>query len=122
MSALLPCPHCGGAATSYPRTCDRNAPYDARDCAFPIVRCGLCFATSPGKDWSNEDTAIIAWNTRAQPAPDPLLDQMAEALRDMWAGWTYIRCQHGDLYGVGWDRAHNAADAALSAYDARRKT
>jgi GNAT superfamily N-acetyltransferase len=36
------------------------------------------------------------------------------ALKDMRAGWRYIRANHGDLYGVGWDRAEQLADAALS--------
>jgi hypothetical protein len=40
---------------------------------------------------------------------------MYEALRDMLAGWKYIRSFHGDLYGVGWDRAQGKAEAALSA-------
>ena len=39
--------------------------------------------------------------------------ELLEALWDMNAGWKYIRDQHGDLYGVGWDRAQNKADAAL---------
>lgn len=36
------------------------------------------------------------------------------ALADMLVGWRYIRETHGDLYGVGWDRAEDAALAALS--------
>lgn len=39
---------------------------------------------------------------------------LADALEDMLAGWRYIRQHHGDLYGVGWDRAQTAAEAALS--------
>lgn len=35
------------------------------------------------------------------------------ALKDMLAGWRYIRETHGDLYGVGWDRAEKAATNAL---------
>lgn len=42
-------------------------------------------------------------------APDLL-----EALQDMLSGWKYIREQHGDLYGVGWDRAQDKAQAAIS--------
>jgi hypothetical protein len=30
------------------------------------------------------------------------------------AGWQYIRRTHGDLYGVGWDRAENKAVAAIA--------
>jgi hypothetical protein len=40
-------------------------------------------------------------------------DRLAEALRDMLSGWRYIRKVHGDLYGVGWDRAQTKADEAL---------
>ena len=40
--------------------------------------------------------------------------ELVEALRDMNEGWKYIRQVHGDLYGVGWDRAQDKADAALS--------
>ena len=42
-------------------------------------------------------------------APDLL-----EALQDILSGWKYIREQHGDLYGVGWDRAQDKATAAIS--------
>ena len=42
-------------------------------------------------------------------APDLL-----EALRDMLSGWKYIRESHGDLYGVGWDRAQDKAEAAIA--------
>lgn len=44
-----------------------------------------------------------------------------EALRDMLAGWKYIRCTHGDLYGVGWDRAQIKAEEALAAHDAAQQ-
>ena len=37
-----------------------------------------------------------------------------EALEDMLSGWKYIRKYHGDLYGVGWDRAQDKAEAALA--------
>lgn len=42
-------------------------------------------------------------------APD-LLD----AAKDALAGWRYIRQQHGDLYGVGWDRVEAALTAAIA--------
>ena len=42
-------------------------------------------------------------------APDLL-----EALQDMLSGWRYIRSQHGDLYGVGWERAEDAATTAIA--------
>lgn len=37
---------------------------------------------------------------------------LVEAVRDMLEGWRYIRSTHGDLYGVGWDRAQDKAEAA----------
>ena len=42
-------------------------------------------------------------------APD-----MFAALEDMLSGWDYIRMEHGDLPGVGWDRCEDAARAALA--------
>lgn len=42
-------------------------------------------------------------------APDLL-----EALQDMLSGWKHIRAMHGDLYGIGWDRAQDKAQAAIS--------
>lgn len=42
-------------------------------------------------------------------------DEAREALRDMLSGWKYIRSVHGDLYGVGWDRAQSKAETALEA-------
>ncbi len=47
-------------------------------------------------------------------APD-LLD----ALKDMHGGWKYIRETHGDLYGVGWDRAQKKAEAAIAKAEGR---
>ena len=44
---------------------------------------------------------------------------LREALIDMRSGWKYIRETHGDLYGVGWDRAQNKADAALAAREGK---
>lgn len=41
-------------------------------------------------------------------APDLL-----KALRDMLSGWRYIHQSHGDLYGVGWDRAQDKAEAVI---------
>ena len=43
----------------------------------------------------------------------PAVDALKEALRDMLSGWRYIREVHGDLPGVGWDRAQNKAEEAL---------
>jgi hypothetical protein len=44
-------------------------------------------------------------------APDLL-----EALKDILSGWRYIRqdAAHQSIYGVGWDRAQQAAEAAIA--------
>jgi hypothetical protein len=42
-------------------------------------------------------------------APD-----LYDALTDMLSGWKYLRETHGDLYGVGWDRAQQKTVIALS--------
>lgn len=41
-------------------------------------------------------------------------DELRDALADMLAGWQYIRKHHGDLYGVGWERAEALATYALA--------
>lgn len=38
---------------------------------------------------------------------------ITDAMRDMLNGWKYIRETHGDLYGVGWDRAQEKMESAL---------
>lgn len=55
-------------------------------------------------------TDMTTTNESSTPA---LVAELVEALRDMLSGWRYIRESHGDLYGVGWDRAQNKAEAAL---------
>lgn len=40
--------------------------------------------------------------------------ELLEALQDMLSGWQYIRTQHGDLYGVGWNRAEQKAVNAIN--------
>ena len=46
---------------------------------------------------------------------DEAMKLAVEALEDMNCGWKYIREVHGDLYGVGWDRAQGKADDAITA-------
>lgn len=41
------------------------------------------------------------------------LKQTVAAMQDMLHGWRYIRQTHGDLYGVGWDRAQEKMERAL---------
>jgi hypothetical protein len=56
------------------------------------------------------ERAEIAENGAVMAAGPALL----AALEDMLSGWRYIRQTHGDLYGVGWDRAEDAATAAIA--------
>jgi hypothetical protein len=44
---------------------------------------------------------------------DAEIAALKAALSDMLSGWRYIRQVHGDLYGVGWDRAQSKAEEAL---------
>ena len=64
----------------------------------------------PGMALSGRATEETKANGRlAMAAPDLL-----EALHDMLSGWKHIRAMHGDLYGIGWDRAQDKAQAAIS--------
>lgn len=45
------------------------------------------------------------------------IEKLRAALTDMLSGWKYIRANHGDLYGVGWDRAQSKAEKALGRKD-----
>ncbi len=45
--------------------------------------------------------------------------ELLDALKDMAAGWRYIRRVHGDLSGVGWDRAQYGAEAAIAKVEGR---
>jgi hypothetical protein len=113
---LKPCPHCGGTASAYPRTCEKDTPYDPLDTAFPIVRCGLCFASSPGKNWSGERTAIDAWNTRT---PDPMLEVMAEALINISEYWN--RDQNETAMADALWHIIEVSEAALSQYESAKE-
>ena len=41
------------------------------------------------------------------------IERLRAAVADMLCGWRYIRQTHGELYGVGWDRAQEKAEKAL---------
>lgn len=58
-------------------------------------------------EWEAKETRSNAHLISASP-------ELLEALQDMLSGWQYIRQTHGDLYGVGWDRAEQKAKDALS--------
>ena len=69
----------------------------------------LCIAECP----TGEDGQKMLANARLIAAAPELL----AALEDMLNGWRYIRSTHGDLYGVGWDRAQEKAEAAIAKAD-----
>ena len=46
--------------------------------------------------------------------PADVNKELVAALADLLSGWRYIRTYHGDLSGVGWDRAQQRAEAALA--------
>jgi len=48
------------------------------------------------------------------------LDLAEDALDDLYNGWLYIRETHGELCGVGWDRAESKAEKALDAVRAAK--
>jgi len=54
--------------------------------------------------------ANAAYIVRACNAHEALL----AACEDLLSGWKYIRQVHGDLYGVGWDRAQQAGETAIA--------
>lgn len=67
---------------------------------------GNCIAAFGGWHANDKDEA----NANLCAAAPELL----EALQDMLSGWKYIRQTHGDLYGVGWDRAEQKANLAIA--------
>ncbi len=77
---------------------------------------GRCFSTK-GRRMRNFD--IIGPWEEPQPVTPPreLVERLRDALLDMGSGWRYIRQEHGDLAGVGWDRAQNAVVEAIKEAD-----
>ena len=78
--SLLPCPFCGGEAKLY--SIGTGSPHYGR---YHQVICQGCL-TATGAYWSGEQSAIDAWNTRADNMPhthDELLAEM-RAINDRW--------------------------------------
>jgi len=61
---------------------------------------------------SREETVANARLIAAAP-------NLLEAAKDALSGWRYIRSQHGDLSGVGWDRVEDALRAAIRAAEGK---
>jgi hypothetical protein len=81
-----------------------KARYEKREAAYQAEKAKRFAEWSAARDRAEEDARRLA----AFPA-------LVDALEDMFNGWRYIRETHGDLYGVGWDRAEDKARAALAA-------
>ena len=77
--------------------------------AFILETDGTTVAKISVTENSTAHSALAA-NVRLMTNAPALL----EALEDMLSGWKYIRETHGDLYGVGWDRAQEKAEAAIA--------
>lgn len=63
------------------------------------------------KELAAAQQTLADWNEAALKAEDAkgaALRECVEAMEDALSGWRYIRDQHGDLYGVGWDRVEEA--------------
>ena len=80
-------------------------------------------STQPEALWLADDldrTLCVKHGLRDRNAADELRRlhavnaELLEALKDMRSGWKYIRATHGDLYGVGWDRSQEKAEAAIA--------
>jgi hypothetical protein len=72
---LKPCPFCGeDQPFVFEPSCHKDAVYDPRDRAYPLVRCRDCLASVDGENWDHScRTAIDKWNTRALEAENAAL-------------------------------------------------
>jgi hypothetical protein len=70
----------------------------------------ICKRTVGGNSTSEYGTRYYVYE---EVAPVGDLERVREALMDCAGGLSYIRTMHGELYGVGFDRALNAAAEAL---------
>ena len=84
------------------------------DCMMPDGGNGACLA------YREQFDEIDALRTRVAELTEQV-EALQNALLDMLGGWKYIRSTHGDLYGVGWDRAQNKAEAALASQPKRKE-
>jgi len=67
------------------------------------------------------NAALAAPPTGAGEPTEPSAENdLLAAVEDLLSGWKYIRSFHGDLYGVGWDRAQHKAEAAIAKVTALR--
>ena len=81
----------------------------------PVVEARIHERVREDEAMANAARLVACVNACAGIAnPEKAIPAVVEAFRDMLSGWHYIRQHHGDLYGVGWDRAETKASAALA--------
>lgn len=68
MADLKPCMFCGQTPMVYPRTCNKDTPYNPADRAFPVVRC-RCGISLDGEDWKGPESVVARWNALAPALP-----------------------------------------------------
>ena len=90
-----------------------DRPISEKDAAEAIRRAEWLHKHKAHKDWIILSVSEVAVIRGELLAVERELAEAREALRDMLSGWRYIRKFHGDLYGVGWDRAQTKAEKAL---------
>ena len=101
---LKPCPFCGGTSPLvFPRTCNKDTPYNPADRAFPIVRCSGCYGEAAGSNWSEPATAIAAWNRRTDPLAASH-QRLKEALAGVVASWDQRSHEHEQFYPARVDK------------------
>lgn len=74
---LKPCPFCGGEAEFYPAACIEQGWYIA---TVQCVSCAAQVCSKPGLDRTEQeanDSAIKAWNTRAERTCKMVFNQLA---------------------------------------------
>ena len=65
----------------------------------------------PGQTEAIAKALCDRWN--AFDANQARISELEAAASDALSGWMYIRANHGDLYGVGWERVEDALTKAL---------
>ena len=79
-------------------------PTQLADSMLALLKAKAKIMTAPAAQPSTEPSELV------RAARDALA-----ALEDILNGWKYIRRSHGDLYGVGWDRAESKAATSIDA-------
>ena len=92
--------------------------------ALPPANTRLTPGQQEAQDQAERDLSdAVAADERALHDHDPVREAAPELLaaaKDAFAGWRYIRRQHGDLHGVGWERVDIALGAAIAKAEGRK--